>query len=127
MKIEEGKCYRTRDGRKVGPMKVTIHGKFFTNHDDNDLEAQLWWDDGAVFKPRGNEAQTHTITGEWVDFDVSDFNPTPMSGDAFARILVALGNAVEGAIDVGDYDRAIDYAAQMMAIEDYISLNTATE
>ena len=74
MKIEEGKCYRTRDGRKVGPVRIK----------------ETWlptkwavWSDGEnayeVVGLLAEDALSTEIISEWVDhyhvFDRSEFSP----------------------------------------------------
>jgi hypothetical protein len=62
LKIEKGKFYRTRDGRKVGPMRDFWDSGFFVKHGDG----QVWERDGstrAICKmPVGLE-----IVAEWTD------------------------------------------------------------
>lgn len=67
MKIEEGKFYRTRDGRKVGPMREDSEGDFdVQEHEDMDLLVQLWRKDGKVWNEKGGESD-HYLIAEWTD------------------------------------------------------------
>lgn len=57
MKIEVGKYYRTRDGQKVGPMKIHNEAKF-----------HIWierYGDGRSWKPDGTSDHCATLISEW--------------------------------------------------------------
>jgi len=61
MKIEAGKYYRTRDGRKVGPMK-------YEDHSDN----QPWTDGARYYCHDGNwlpegHPSSNDLIAEWTD------------------------------------------------------------
>ena len=67
LKIEAGKFYRTRDGRKVGPMRRRDDQDYFpfdinshVHPHDRDIQRQLWQEDGT-----GDEG-LHIIA-EWTD------------------------------------------------------------
>jgi hypothetical protein len=64
LKIEAGKFYRTRDGRKVGPMVKDgyYNGGFPWMYD---IGAGWWSDDGQRKSRRMRE--THDIIAEWTD------------------------------------------------------------
>ena len=47
MKIEVGKCYRTRDGRKVGPMVKDLPGDLHPWSEEGDVSTHIWKDDGT--------------------------------------------------------------------------------
>lgn len=62
--IEAGKYYRTRDGRKVGPMKKWHLGGWATNN-NCPFKGGLWGDDGtAWFK---GMKDSPVLIAEWVD------------------------------------------------------------
>ena len=61
MRLEDGKYYRTRDGRKVGPMKHYGMGDWFFECDGN-----LWFNDGGFEWDRESK---NDIVAEWVDND----------------------------------------------------------
>lgn len=63
MQIENGKYYRTRDGRKVGPM-VADGSKFWMNG-KNALTDPEWSDDGTNFYPFSEECDD--LIAEWAD------------------------------------------------------------
>lgn len=48
MKIETGKFYKTRDGRKVGPMEVWPLGGWHSDRSQCPLNAGLWLSDGTA-------------------------------------------------------------------------------
>lgn len=50
MKIEVGKYYETRGGRKVGPMGLW-NGYFDADMDQADLFESLWAHDGVNYPP----------------------------------------------------------------------------
>lgn len=61
MRLEDGKYYRTRDGRKVGPMRACgTSGVFFSN------EGAMWYSNGEFYPGMPSE---HDIVAEWVDND----------------------------------------------------------
>jgi len=65
MKIEEGKYYRTRDGRKVGPMvRWSMYAKHpfeITAGGDDDLIAAIWGEDGKGYPGSPD------LIAEWTD------------------------------------------------------------
>jgi hypothetical protein len=68
MKIEVGKYYRTRDGRKVGPM-LDETGDFGSDHKDGDLNVHVWKVDGTDWHP-GHIDRTHMdLIAEWTEDD----------------------------------------------------------
>lgn len=66
MQIEAGKYYRTRDGRKVGPMKVWPSG-------DGEWESLetftdgLWKDDGSPLYSDKEYVDSPTLVAEWTE------------------------------------------------------------
>jgi hypothetical protein len=61
MKIEVGKYYRTRDGRKVGPLERGIYGWARIG----DVNRFDWYDDG--FCRADHEERPNDIIAEWTD------------------------------------------------------------
>ncbi len=74
MKIEKGKFYKTRDGRKVEILKTDVKNPqsiigMITRSDGHEFCAS-WYDNGMYFK--GAEDNIDDIIGEWkeaLDFD----------------------------------------------------------
>lgn len=66
MEIEVGKYYRTRDGRKVGPMRDCMGDFDIPSHDDGDLNEQVWKKDGTVWSEDGDEGH-HYLIAEWTE------------------------------------------------------------
>lgn len=64
MKIEIGKFYKTRDGRKVGPMRFSMSGDDLFSQDGGDLDGCLWGHNG---KRRLNGNTETDIIAEWTD------------------------------------------------------------
>ena len=62
MQIEAGKYYKTRDGRKVGPMIRESDGDFMANHPDGGGTIS-WKPDGVRYKMR--EPETDLIAEWW--------------------------------------------------------------
>ena len=61
LKIEAGKYYRTRDGRKVGPMeRDEVDGKDWREKDNG---AHLWYDDGSSW----SDDCERDLIAEWQD------------------------------------------------------------
>ncbi|MEL4072247.1 hypothetical protein WKW50_19080 [Ochrobactrum sp. GPK 3] len=67
--IETGKFYRTRDGRKVGPMVHATYGDWFYVRGD----AGSWRHNGAV-DDAYTERQFGSLIAEWVDEPASNDN-----------------------------------------------------
>ena len=65
MKIEEGKYYRTRDGRKVGPMCDSGHADCIATN--GEFSGGLWNFDGSPHFPHMEEDDSPTLIAEWVD------------------------------------------------------------
>ena len=73
MKLEEGKYYRTADGRKVGPMRFDA----FVWYQDGC--EQLWNGDGTVMHEAGDESHDYIIAEEVDHYHViyrAQFNMT---------------------------------------------------
>ena len=63
LQIEAGKYYRTRDGRKVGPMVCGLYGDFVARHPDF-AGTVSWKHDGVRYGVREPEAD---LIAEWQD------------------------------------------------------------
>lgn len=72
VKIEEGKFYRTRDGRRVGPM-IPFREKFYGVGGDG----YMWTNSGNEY---GHKRHLDLIS-EWVDPDPIPLKPTYRVGD----------------------------------------------
>lgn len=69
--IEAGKFYRTRDGRKVGPVEPTMRYDhqypFSVSHDfDSDFLGKAWRPDGT-FDPKVGKTHPADLVAEWVE------------------------------------------------------------
>ena len=64
LKLEVGKSYKTRDGRKVGPMIRDDGSIFHNHHSDRDLNMQVWNYDGSVYSECEGESG-QTLISEW--------------------------------------------------------------
>ena len=77
MKIEDGKYYRTRDGRKVGPMVEEYprwsDWPFEVRNQDGDypISVCLWKDDGAC-----DEGSQYDLVAEWTDTQSTTSTPS---------------------------------------------------
>ena len=65
LKIEAGKCYRTRDGRKAyvvyaGPTDDTLKG--LVQHEHGPI-LHCWYPEGCIAPPQGK--QNHDLISEW--------------------------------------------------------------
>ena len=80
MKIEEGKYYITRDGRKVGPMEPFHNnwGELF-----GECEGNLWMNDSTGFEWRSPEQD---LVAEWKD-ETNTSGPA-LSGDTIDHIAI---------------------------------------
>ncbi|WP_408914047.1 ribosomal protein L7/L12 [Brucella pseudogrignonensis] len=65
LKIEAGKYYRTRDGRKVGPMEAWCFGGWHSDRAEHPLNGGVWLDDGTA-KYAGAKDSPDLIA-EWID------------------------------------------------------------
>ena len=96
LKIEAGKFYRTRDGRKVGPMQRRDDQDYFpfdinshVHPHDSDIQRQLWQEDGT-----GDEG-LHIIA-EWTD--TPDTTTPPLAPtDPYAALRRVLDAAYDQA------------------------------
>lgn len=60
MQIETGKFYKTRDGRRVGPMKFDNYGGSYPWEED--YNTAIWTDDGEC-----DEGENLDLIAEWTD------------------------------------------------------------
>lgn len=63
LKIEEGKFYKTRDGRKVGPMEFVDFGDGEPWHTS---DTDRWWSDDGTRRD-GSIGEIDDIIAEWID------------------------------------------------------------
>jgi len=80
--IEAGKFYRTRDGRKVGPILVWGDGRFHVKS-DTVCGNQLWFADGSAIL----DDTCNDLVAEWVDEPTVEFK----AGDRVRRIAEPWG------------------------------------
>lgn len=80
VKLEVGKYYKTRDGRKVGPMKSY---KSFMDMHPFESDKMLWTREGVAYQ--GSEPD-QDIVAEWPD-DPPKPQPT-LSGETIDRIAI---------------------------------------
>lgn len=73
VKIGAGKYYRTRDGRKVGPMEAWCFGGWHSDRAEYPLNGGVWLDDGTA-KYAGAKDSPDLIA-EWVDEPVKAAEP----------------------------------------------------
>lgn len=69
LKIEAGRYYKTRDGRKVGPIGPNEGGLAEYPWQDNSDWTDCWTTDGRFYND-GTESQ-HDIVAEWIDEPVA--------------------------------------------------------
>jgi len=113
IKIEEGKYYRTRDGRKVGPMSVW--GKY-TDKDgaplydceDRKFSGTYWSSSGSNGEPSVANSPELDLTAEWTDGPVRTVTRTEIVpgtygvlsvgtvGASGARIPINFGSSAGG-------------------------------
>jgi len=89
LKIEAGKYYRTRDGRKVGPMEVWPLGGWHSDRSERPLNGGVWLQDGSA-KYHGAK-DSPPLIAEWVDEPVKAAAPVPfiLRNDIFSFMPVA--------------------------------------
>lgn len=87
MRVETGKTYRTRDGRKVGPMGQTewSGGKELIAGPDSFGSRRLWWIDG-----RGNAGYEtpEDLVAEWTDGPVRTVTRREVVPGVYGVVLV---------------------------------------
>lgn len=76
--IEAGKYYRTRDGRKVGPMSKGCLGSFPWLGKSQSSGIQCYRNDGSWSLDVG-EPDHHDLIAEWVDEPTSETTAAPIS------------------------------------------------
>ena len=102
MKIEAGKYYKTRDGRKVGPMKSWSLGVWHFNSQDSPQSEGLWLDDGTAKYPGAEDSPD--LISEW-----KDESPSPIRTVTRREIVpgnygvVAITKSNKVMIPAGDY------------------------
>ncbi len=80
LKIEAGKYYRTRDGRKAGPMEIWPLGGWHSDRAEYPLNGGVWLQDGSA-KYHGAKDSPQLIS-EWVDEPVKAAAPVAVQQDA---------------------------------------------
>lgn len=89
MKIEEGKFYRTRDGRKVGPMRGLTDRELSTYTSrwvwmDGSRLITAPWDDAGTFSPYRESKED--LIAEWTDGPVREVTRKEIVGGTYGRI-----------------------------------------
>lgn len=106
MQIEAGKYYRTRDGVKVGPVRMLSHGYFDVTNDALDEQSRFVWRHDGTRIPEGLFVG-ESIEAEWSDEPVTAApNPKQRYGDkkpALAQLPLAGMSAQSLAHMDGDY------------------------
>ncbi|AYM05699.1 hypothetical protein [Agrobacterium tumefaciens] len=75
IKIEEGKFYKTRDGRKVGPAFVS--GNIATFGSRSNHASAVWSDDGrSSYRGDQTSLKDNDIVAEWIDAPEAKANPS---------------------------------------------------
>ena len=75
LKIEAGKFYKTRDGRKVGPMAAWHglgSGEYHWINVDDPEKGRLWREDGTS----GRLMPEHDLIAEWIDEPIAKAKPS---------------------------------------------------
>lgn len=78
LKIEAGKFYKTRDGRKVGPMRDTGGTSDHWTTTKTEIGLPYWHDDGAHWSGRTNPAD---LIAEWIDEPAAKARTATASND----------------------------------------------
>lgn len=90
LRIQQGKFYKTRDGRKVGPLGPNDGGLADYPLQDNSDWTECWTTDGRYYND-GTESQ-HDLIAEWIDEPVTEA-PTA-SNDNAAPAKFKVGDTV---------------------------------
>lgn len=88
MKIEEGRYYKTRDGRKVGPVTIDISEKESLRVRAPHLEAGFvaaWFEDGRFYEKPGS---TYDIVALWNEGPVRTVTRKEIVPGEYGHILV---------------------------------------
>lgn len=90
--IEAGKFYRTRDGRKVGPILIYSSGEHFHVEDGTFLGDQLWNADGTVLSSN----RANDLVAEWIDEPAVEAPAKPAAkfkvGDKVRALVSSFGD-----------------------------------
>jgi len=81
MKIEAGKYYRTRDGRKVGPMKGEFG--YCTSQEHGSKE---WRGDGKYWNGEGS-GRDWDLIAEWTDKPANEAPKPPLGVEEYSRLM----------------------------------------
>lgn len=79
LKIEAGKYYRTRDGRKVGPMEVWPLGGWHADRAERPLNGGVWLGDGTAKHVGAKDSPT--LIAEWLVEPVKAAAPVAVQHD----------------------------------------------
>jgi hypothetical protein len=83
VKLEVGKYYKTRDGRKVRPMAISRSGVIGV------ASGECWWmETGTKHKMRDSD---HDIIAEWHDFPVRTVTRKEIVPGAYGKVRVTGG------------------------------------
>ena len=100
--VTAGKFYRTRDGRKVGPMEVWRYGGWHSSKSDAPLHGGLWESSGKPKYPAASDSpdliaewQETTNVGAQVDTLAEEYGPASVA-------VVSNDNATKPKFKVGD-------------------------
>jgi hypothetical protein len=80
MKIEAGKFYRTRDGRKIGPMKK--------GHGGVEHKWIVEFGDGMSWKPDGTSAHCADLIAEWTEGPVREVTRKEIVPGVYGRLCI---------------------------------------
>jgi len=121
MKIEAGKYYRTRDGRKVGSMAYMPEGRHF-EFPWVDPEGNAWKANGQ-FSLFDDGESVHDLIAEWTDEPASKPSPFVMrrefvpgmygrvyAGHVDGKLIVQFSG---GAVTADELDEAVHLFAQL--------------
>ncbi len=105
LKIEAGKFYKTRDGRKVGPMLVdSWHESQYGWTVDHYFESRMgkaWRSDGTFDSTKGRE-NIADLVAEWVDESKAQNDNRPTPKFKVGDIVIAKNKSSSGDVQVGD-------------------------
>lgn len=117
LKIEAGRYYKTRDGRKVGPIGPNEGGLADYPWQDNSDWTDCWTTDGHFYND-GTESQ-QDIIAEWIDEPVAQPTAQPTASNdnaAPAKPKFKVGDRVVAVGDENDVGTVTKYADGLYAV-----------
>lgn len=103
MQLEAGKYYKTRDGRKVGPLRVRSDGVFRQDNYEYIDGTFTWWEGGEASYDKS--PNPHDLVSLWEEGPIRTVTRREIVPGVYVSTKVAVGDVANGSkvwIDVSD-------------------------